>query len=434
MLETGRGRHVRDVVDGAGLYFSRAASAGSFVFLGGTACDASGGIASDAQVPPPYAVSPAAHVHYQTRYIFERYSDCLERLGSDIHQVLQVEQWIPHKLYADGYLTVSRGPGFMDRGRPASALLCTGDLVPERAVINPMGIAVIPGEGIGKEILPSQADYHDRLTRPEFGAVFKEEGPFNEVLTAGPYVFIVGDVVWPAGYTDNGVRVPDFNWWGSAIRNEAEFLLNRLEDYLARAGCTIADVVHTTVYLNDIEDLFELDQVWRRRFGDNPPARSVVPVRGLGIPRREAPKLRHADGAVQMEHLNVAFRNETLRPRTVISTGAPTGLHQAEAIRAGELLWISSVMTGAASSTETQLDQLFDRLTLICETGGTTVKNLVRLRAFLTQPREAQLVYAALKRAVPSDPPTVAITLVPEPLPQPGCRVMLDGVAYVPDA
>ena len=57
------------------------------------------------------------------------------------------------------------------------------------------------------------------------------------------------------------------------------------------------------------------------------------------------------------------------------------------------------------------------------------VDRLVRLRAFLTDPEEAPLVYGALKKAVPSDPPTVMVTGVPGPFPVPGATVMLDAVA-----
>ena len=53
-------REVHDVVDGGGLYFSHAVSAGPFVVLAGVAADESGEVAADARVKPPYAISPQA--------------------------------------------------------------------------------------------------------------------------------------------------------------------------------------------------------------------------------------------------------------------------------------------------------------------------------------------------------------------------------------
>ncbi len=431
-------RVVEDVVDGGGLYFSRLAAAGPYVFMAGVAVDGSGRIAKEAQVAPPYHLSASAHGVEQTRYIYNRYVEGLNSLGSSINEMLQVEQFIPHKVYADPYLDTSRGAGFMERGRPTSALLATGDLAPEGCVINPTGIAVIPGEGIQKEIPPASTGYHESLAQPEFGDTYAEEGPFNEVVTAGPYVFTVGDVAinWETRDIEDGVKVEDFIWWGSEIRNEAEFLLTRLETYLSRVGVTLADVVHTTIYLLDIGDYFELDRVWKRRFPENPPARTVVPVRGLGAPRLEAPNLGHQQKAVKMEHLTQSIRPGFGATREIISTGAETLAYESEAIKAGSLLWISQLVgparVGASvPDVREQLEHIFSRLDQICRAGGTSLQNLVRLRAFVTNVQDSYAVYSALKEAVPADPPSVMVTAVPAPLPFPGCSVIVDGVAHI---
>jgi enamine deaminase RidA (YjgF/YER057c/UK114 family) len=215
--------------------------------------------------------------------------------------------------------------------------------------------------------------------------------------------------------------------------------LTRLESYLSRVGSTLEDVVHTTIYLLDIGDYFELDRVWRRRFPNDPPARTVVPVRGLGAPRLEAPNIGHREKAVKMEHLTQSIRPGFGATKEVISTGAETLAYESEAIKAGPLLWISQVAAAdssgprSAPDIRSQLDYIFGRLDEICRAGGTSLQNLVRLRAFLTNVQEFQAVYAALREAVPSDPPSVAVTGVPAPLPIPGCSVIVDGVAYVPE-
>ena len=435
------GRVVKDLVDGSGLYYSRLATAGPYVFMGSVAVDGTGRIAKDAQVAPPYHLSPSAHAVAQTRYVYNRYVEGLNSLGSAINNMLQVEQFIPHKIYADPYLDTSRGPGFMERGRPASALLATGDLAPEGCVINPTGIAVIEGDGIKKEIAAASKGYHESLTQPEFGDTYAEEGPFNEVVTAGPYVFTVGDVCidWATQDIDKGVKVDDFIWWGNEVRNEAEFLLTRLESYLGRVGATLEDVVHTTIYLIDIADYFELDRVFQRRFPKDPPARTVVPVRGLGAPRIEAPNIGHAQKAVKMEHLTQSIRPGFGATKEVISTGNAPLAYESEAIKAGQLLWISQVAAAdqsgprSAPDVRSQLDYIFGRLDEICRAGGTSLQNLVRLRAFLTDVNESYAVYAALREAVPSDPPSVIVTDVPGRFPIPGCSVIVDGVAYVPE-
>jgi enamine deaminase RidA (YjgF/YER057c/UK114 family) len=432
-------RTSHDVVDGGGLYFARAVSAGPFVFLGGVAADETGDLAADARVQPPYAVSPPAHAVAQTEYMFNSYKERLAALGSDVNDILQVEQYIPHKVYADAYIDTSRGPGFMDRGRPSSALLATGDLLPNGCVINPTGIAVISDDDHKKEIPSATSGYHESLGKESYGDTYAEEGPFNEIVTAGGWVFTVGDIAndWETEEIPEGVRASDNIWWGNEIRNETEFLLGRLRGWLEKVDSGLDNVVHVSVYLIDIGDLYELDRSWEKVFGDNPPARTVIPTRGLGTPRLEAEGLNHSDNAVKSEFIARSIRPGFGLEREVVSSGAQTLMCEVEAVKAGNLLWISGQYAGGPDdlrngpSTAAQLRTLMEQLDATCKAGGTSLDQLVRLRAFLTDPEEAPLVYAALKEAVPSDPPTVVVSGVPGPFPIPGATVMVDGVAAV---
>ena len=432
-------RQAHDVVDGGGLYFSHAVSAGPFVFLGGVAADETGGVAEDARVKAPYAISPQADVVTQTEYVFNKYKARLEALGGTANDFVQVEQHIPSKIYADGYVDTSRGPGFMDKGRPTSALLATGELRPQGCVINPTGIAVIADGDVKKEIPESTAGYQDALQQDEYGDTYEEEGPFNEIVTAGGYVFTVGDVAndWDLGSIPPGVRVNPAIWWGNEIRNETEFLLERLKGWLDSVGTGLENLVHVSVYLIDMRDLFELDRAWKKVWPENPPARTVIPCRGLGTPRLEAEGLGHGEGAVKTEFIARSMRPGFGIERALVSSGNDPLLHEAEAVKAGNLLWISGQYAGGAdglntkAATKDQLEYIFGTLDATCKAGGTSIDRLVRLRAFLADPEDAPLVYAALKKAVPSDPPTVLVTGVHGALPIPGATVMMDAVAEV---
>jgi len=430
------GRVVTGLVEGNGVYCSRAAAGGPYVFLASPAVDGEGRFAEEAGVAPPYHLSPSAHVRFQTRFIFDRYKEALAELGSSIDDVVQVEQYIQRKVHADGYLETSRGPGFMERGRPGSALIPTGDFVPEGCVVNPTGIAVIPGEGIAKEILTPGAQ--DPGKRPELGSAYAEEPVYNEVVTAGGYVFTVGD--WSSDY-ETGIhpdaKTPDWIWWGNEARNEAQFIFPILRQRLEAAGTTLANAVHCTVFLVDLADQYEVDLVWREVFPDVPPARTVIPVRGLGAPRREDART-HAEGAMKLETMFQSIRPGFGVEKEAVTTGAEPLGHESEAIRAGPLLWTSAVLAGGRDGlrtrpeTPSQLAYVFRRLAEICEAGGTSLQNLLRVRAFVTDPSDGYAVYASLREAVPDDPPCVAVTGVPGPLQVPGCTVAVDAVAFVP--
>ena len=433
-------RQAKDVVDGGGLYFSRAVTAPPYVFLGGVAADESGGLAPEAQVGPPYGMSPQAHVVAQTEYIFNRYRELLDGLGSGINEMLQVEQHIPRKVYADGYIDSSRGKGFMDRGRPSSALLQTGELLPHGCVINPTGIALIPGGDLKKEIPSATGGYHESLSLAEYGDTYAEEGPFNEIVTGGGYVLTVGDIAndWAINEIPESVRVKSSIWWGNEIRNETNYLLGRLRGWLERVDSGLENVVHVSVYLIDMADLYELDREWKRIFGDDLPGRTVIPCRGLGQPRFEGENLGHADNAVKCEFIARSIRPGHGIEKEIVSTGAEQLLPEPEAVKAGPLLWISGQYAGGAdglrsrADTANQIDYIFGRLDEICRAGGTSLDQLVRVRVFLADERDSYLVYGALKDAVPNDPPTVVVTGVPGPFPIPGATVMMDAVAHCP--
>ena len=79
-------REAHDIVDGGGLYFSHAVTAGPFVFLAGVAADESGGVAADARVEAPYAISSQAQVVRQTEYVFNKYKQRLEALLDSVER------------------------------------------------------------------------------------------------------------------------------------------------------------------------------------------------------------------------------------------------------------------------------------------------------------------------------------------------------------
>jgi enamine deaminase RidA (YjgF/YER057c/UK114 family) len=232
-------------------------------------------------------------------------------------------------------------------------------------------------------------------------------------------------------------RVEDWVWWGNAMRSEANWAMGALDRKLTAGGTTADQVVHCTAFLNDLGDLYELDQVWKAKFPDSPPARTLLPVRGQGSPRREG-ALTHDDGAVLMEIQVRAIRPDHGTERVVVSTGRESLGHQAEAVKADGLLWLSGELAGdsgglrSGESTVSQVDYIFEWFDEICRAGGTSLDNLLRVRAYVTNPSDGYLVHAALGDATPGSPPCVTINEVRGPLQLPGATVMIDAVAWAP--
>jgi reactive intermediate/imine deaminase len=66
------------------------------------------------------------------------------------------------------------------------------------------------------------------------------------------------------------------------ISEQTRAVLNNLSNVLQNAGCTLKDLVDITVFLKDMSDFAEYNDVYSQYFNfENPPARTTVQVAGL---------------------------------------------------------------------------------------------------------------------------------------------------------
>ena len=90
--------------------------------------------------------------------------------------------------------------------------------------------------------------------------------PFSPAVKAGPFVFVSGQVAMG----DNGEIVP------GGIEAQTRQTLKNVERALALAGCTLKDVVKSTVWLDDARDFWTFNRVYAEFFAENKPARSTT--------------------------------------------------------------------------------------------------------------------------------------------------------------
>jgi reactive intermediate/imine deaminase len=90
--------------------------------------------------------------------------------------------------------------------------------------------------------------------------------PFPKAIRAGDFVFVSGQMATDA----NGQRVE------GGIEVQARQVMDNIKAILTEAGCTMADVVKCTCWLDDPRDFGRFNAVYASYFGDHPPARSTV--------------------------------------------------------------------------------------------------------------------------------------------------------------
>ncbi len=102
-------------------------------------------------------------------------------------------------------------------------------------------------------------------------------GPYSQAIISGDLVFTAGQIALDpttGELVDGGVAA------------EAERVLENLSAVLQAAGCSMADVVKTTVYLADLGDYAAVNEVYARYFSEPHPARSAVQTAGLPLGAR----------------------------------------------------------------------------------------------------------------------------------------------------
>ena len=103
-------------------------------------------------------------------------------------------------------------------------------------------------------------------------------GPYSQAIRAGGLVFVSGQIPLDP---ETGQVVE------GGIKAQAERALDSLRAILEASGSGLERVVKTTVFLADLGNFAEVNEVYARYFPDAPPARATVQVaalpRGVGI-------------------------------------------------------------------------------------------------------------------------------------------------------
>ena len=97
-------------------------------------------------------------------------------------------------------------------------------------------------------------------------------GPYSQGVVAGEYVFTAGQIALVPGTSELA---------GAGIRAQTRQAIENVKAILESGGSDLAHVVKTTVYLKDLNEFAQMNEVYGQFFAQQPPARSTVEVARL---------------------------------------------------------------------------------------------------------------------------------------------------------
>ncbi|MCT4507436.1 MAG: RidA family protein [Tepidibacter sp.] len=100
----------------------------------------------------------------------------------------------------------------------------------------------------------------------------KAIGPYSQAVKAGNLLFVSGQVPFDPAT----MEVVE-----GGVKEQTARSLENVKAILAEAGATFADVVKSTVFIKDMNEFGQINEVYAEYFGENKPARACVEVARL---------------------------------------------------------------------------------------------------------------------------------------------------------
>lgn len=99
----------------------------------------------------------------------------------------------------------------------------------------------------------------------------KAIGPYSQGIQAGNLLFISGQL--PVDPTNGAIS--------NDIKAQTQQSLENIKAIILAAGFSMDDIVKTTVYVKDLNQFNDINQVYASFFTQNPPARACIEIARL---------------------------------------------------------------------------------------------------------------------------------------------------------
>lgn len=115
----------------------------------------------------------------------------------------------------------------------------------------------------------------DRITAPGAPA---PQGPYSHAVKAGGFIYVSGQAALD----------PKTNKFViGTVAEETRLTIENIKSILSGAGADLSHVIKCSVFLSDIRDFAEMNEVYNEYFGEAKPARTtvnaVLPGKGIKV-------------------------------------------------------------------------------------------------------------------------------------------------------
>ncbi|HTI59553.1 RidA family protein [Mucilaginibacter sp.] len=97
-------------------------------------------------------------------------------------------------------------------------------------------------------------------------------GPYSQAVATGGFLFVSGQI--PMNPATGEIISSD-------IKSETKQVMDNIGSILTEAGVSFADIVKTTIFLTDMQNFAQVNEVYGTYFTDQFPARETVQVAAL---------------------------------------------------------------------------------------------------------------------------------------------------------
>ena len=258
-------------------------------------------------------------------------------------------------------------------------------------------------------------------------------------VRAGHLVFVSGQIASDdrTGLAAEARIDPAFPYYGSSIKRQTRYILEKLGAKFKAAGTSLDHVVKAHVFHTDLRNFDAFDEVWREFFPTQPPCRATVGMGETLVP-----------GCLVQVDLTATLPSA---PAKVFASAAPRApVNYSEAMAVGDFVFAAGLMasdykTGVpaeasvdpafpfyGSEIKRQTRYILKNFETVFAAAGTSLDNVIKAHVYLKNLRDFNGYDEVWKEFFPSPPPRTTVG-VPDLLVR-DALVEIDLIAVRPSA